>query len=915
MNGRSKLFVLTILTFAGVCFALSAGASQIDATIDTYVVRPASVAAQAVAPAPATLLGTFAVGQRFCNALHCVVLTSTTDQRNSLEALEKQGLVSVEAVPDAHKLFFQKAHYDAAANAFEGDFPGRFDVSGGSEMAQFVLIFKSYPERGWLDQLEALGLVALEPVPVMGYTVYGPRKIIATLGKQFPFVYATLEVPSGLKRFNIDNPPEGDDLGPALTTVTMVTKTRNLITSLMSSASGTPVALVYRSGTSEAYAARLTLADSYGLSSLPEILSVYRETVKSGPSDERSNRLVAGDYQTPGTSWPSSLGANSLLPPYYQYYWNNFLSQLSNVGAGFDLSHQVIGFLDTGVDGGLQQAGQAYCPPHLRTPQYDPGNPTSADGCRLIFTTDVTTRFSQPDSRADDLFYHGTITTSIAAGFAGTYSSGRDAGGNYAFTQGVAQNAKLAMCQFFQLCGTSFRGIGEASPTFSNQNDDANQQLLRYALVELGSTSPLPDTAGGNGPGARIFNHSWNSCAFVYEPDTQLLDQTTRSLAMAYFNFSSDPNNPQLYTGPSVPALHIVSAGNFPGSCGGTDRQVTAPAIAKNVIAVGATETYNQETYTPLCAGNDTGDADNPHQIPDFSRFGYPNQRLRPDLVAPGTRAYGRRSVMLDTNCNSGNCDVVLDNNNPRQYTWNDGTSFSAPVVTGAAAIVREWLPTLGLTNPSPALVKATLINAARSLTNIQSCWTGCGTCCTTCGDMRPSPDQYQGWGGVSLDRLFRSSSNYFFYDQGTTLTASGQYYSHTVTIADASKDVNITLVWTDRASATLVDQRVNLVNDLDLYAVAFNGGQVYTWVGNDYYYSRDACTRDGYSLRNPSPVVYDRRNNVERINIRASDIPAGTTSITVQVVAYSLTGDGIDPTNNGNTFQQDFALAVENAR
>jgi hypothetical protein len=904
MNSRSKLFVLTILTFAGVCFALSAGASQIDATIDTYVVRPATGAAQADAPAPATLLGISSVGERFCNALHCVVLTGTSAHRNALEALEKEGRIAVEALPEAHTLFFQKSRYDATAHAFERDFPGRFDVAGTSEMAQFAVVFKSYPERSWLDQVEALGVIALEPIPVMGYAVYGPRKVLATLGKQLPFVYSVAEIPTGIKRFNVDDPPEGDDLGPAMTTVTMVTKARDLVEGLMNSASGTQPALVYRSGTSEAYVARLSLADAYGLSALPEVLSVSRETVRGGPSDERSNRLVAGNFQSPGTSWPASLGTNFGTPR----YWDGYLGQLS--GLGLDLSHQVIGFLDTGVDGGLQQAGQPYCPPHLRTPLYNPNDPTNTAGCRLVFTTDMSLRFDQLDTRADDLYFHGTLTTSIAAGFASAASAGRDAGGGYAFTQGVAQNAKVAMCQFFALCGgTGYRGLGEAQPAFTL---GGWEQRLRYALVELGSTSSLPDTGGGNGPGARIFNHSWNNCDFVYEATSILLDQTTRSLAMAYFNFDQGR-----YTGPSAPALHVVSAGNFPSTCG-TNRQVTAPAIAKNAIAVGASETYNQESYQPLCAGNDTGDADNPHQVPGFSRLGYPNQRLKPDLVAPGTRAYGRRSVMLDTNC-TGNCDVVLDSNDPRQYTWNDGTSFSAPVVTGAAAIVREWLPTVGAANPSPALVKATLIAVARTLTTQQSCFTGCGNCCATCGDMRPSPDQYQGWGGVSLDRLFRSSSNYSFSDQwpsgqGTLFTANGQVWTRPLTITDVSKDINIALVWTDRASEARIDQALNLVNDLDLDVAIVIGGSVYSWYGNYYYTSPGSCGRDGYSLRNPQPVVYDHKNNVERINIRASDIPVGATQILVNVKAYSLTGDGIDPGLSNSIFRQDFAVAVENA-
>ncbi len=304
MNSRSKLLALTTFAFVSVCVAFSANASQIDASVDTYVVRPTAVAAQADAPAPATLLGVSSVGERFCNALHCVVLTGTSAHRNALEALEKQGRIAVEALPDAHTLLFQKSRYDAATLTFERDFPGRFDVDGVSEMAQVVVVFKSYPERGWLDQVEALGVIALEPVPVMGYAVYGPRKVLTTVQKQLPFVYSVTEIPAGLKRFNVDDPPEGDDLGPALTTVTMVTKARDLVTSLMNSASGAAAALVYRSGTSEAYVARLSLADAYGLSSLPEVLSVSRETVRSGPSDERSNRIVAGASKPRGRPGP-----------------------------------------------------------------------------------------------------------------------------------------------------------------------------------------------------------------------------------------------------------------------------------------------------------------------------------------------------------------------------------------------------------------------------------------------------------------------------------------------------------------------------------------------------------------------------------------------------------------------------------
>jgi hypothetical protein len=66
-------------------------------------------------------------------------------------------------------------------------------------------------------------------------------------------------------------------------------------------------------------------------------------------------------------------------------------------------------------------------------------------------------------------------------------------------------------------------------------------------------------------------------------------------------------------------------------------------------------------------------------------------------------------------------------------------------------------------------------------------------------------------------------------------------------------------------------------------------------------------------TLLDPFQVVYDRKNNVERINIKGLTIPPGVNTVTVTVTANSLTGDGINPDSN-STFQQDFALAVENA-
>jgi subtilisin family serine protease len=376
--------------------------------------------------------------------------------------------------------------------------------------------------------------------------------------------------------------------------------------------------------------------------------------------------------------------------------------------------------------------------------------------------------------------------------------------------------------------------------------------------------------------------------------------------------------------------LHVVASGNCIQwdfgqgrrvPCSGT---VATPGLAKNVLTVGATESYNQQGYASgafdACdSTNDLLRADNTGAIAPFSRISPDvppqNYRYKPDLVAPGTRAYGRRSsryqssfVPPETIGSDFSCFLCNENlTGNAQYAWFRGTSFSTPAVSGAAAIVREWLrltnSTLHFSDPfvwpSPALVKATLIAAARHLPE------------------STAPLGAQGFGGLSLDTLFRAATNYYFFDQKFSLPNQGNgVWEKTLTVVP-QRDVAIVLTWTDRFS---VDGQGDLVNNLDLRVQAGSGLNM-VYHGNNL--------TNGYSIQNPAYPVYDSVNTTEKVLIRADEL-ANVGTITIHVSAFSLTGNALvtgdaitSPTgihngtqNEGTTLipRQDFAIAVINA-
>jgi len=182
-------------------------------------------------------------------------------------------------------------------------------------------------------------------------------------------------------------------------------------------------------------------------------------------------------------------------------------------------------------------------------------------------------------------------------------------------------------------------------------------------------------------------------------------------------------------------------------------------------------------------------------------------------------------------------------------YHFMGGTSMATPLTAGAAALVRQhYVVNEGLTSPSAALVKATLIAGATDMSPGQY-----GTGATQEIPDPPRPNNVEGWGRVNVENaIFPTALDYLDETSGISTR-----WRRTLTFQNNSAaDLTVSLVWTDYPSTPAAG--VNLVNDLDL------------------------------GLTDPSSAIYypnglttsDRRNNVEVIDL--SSPSTGEYTITI---------------------------------
>jgi len=456
------------------------------------------------------------------------------------------------------------------------------------------------------------------------------------------------------------------------------------------------------------------------------------------------------------------------------------------------------------------------------------------------------TNAMHPDlaGRVTGLFYYGYLTDAADEHSHGTHCAGIVAGNaatgevddnGYLHGLGVAPGANIIGQRLFD-------GLG--GYTYTNASFEKLTRDAKLAGADIGSNSWGDDTQGR------------------YDLSAMEFDGLVRDAVSDAFAVGDQPY------------ILEFSAGN----AGPAERTIGSPAVAKNVIATGATQNDRPDL---LVYG------DGPDAMADFSSRGpCEDGRIKPDITAPGTWIASLRSVYADDNNAWGEISA--------NYMYQGGTSQAGPHVSGAAAVfVQYWRATHTNATPSPALVKAALINSATDMdeTGISSTVIDENGDPIEVGfpqDANPVPNNDEGWGRVDLPKLIGSTRNYQFVDQ-SVLLGTAQQFEQRILVGDTNEPLKITLTYTDVPGSPITVPA--LVNDLDLEVLAPDG---HVYHGNQF--------NAGESVADIA--AYDVLNNVEAVHL-AVPVPG---EYIVRVKARNVP---MDARRDTGAIDQDFALVA----
>ncbi len=753
--------------------------------------------------------------------------------------------LSVSPLPNHDKILLRDYTLDSSSGLPPGLTNPAFP---GNASNLYLVVFRSIPKPEWLESLETSGARVVSYMPENAYLAYGSLNVLeAFRAKQGPVINVLPYVPA-FRHLEGKNAFDPDGYGAVMVKVLDVPTNNATVAEIRGAALPGTLSSFELDGAT-CFLAELPSTMVEGLAYEPEVISIERAPHLQ-PSGERSALIVAGELDT------VSQGGRDVFVPkcsrnYYDWLNENQLSNLSDI---------TLGILDTGLDIGSTS--------DVHKDFLDTATPPSS---RVVYQGNEGGSVNGPT----DCVGHGTLVASVMAGSGGStnatqFSESTSCGtGQFWMGTGIAPTANIASSKIYDDIQANWTAIPGRTGTALG--------VFAYRGIPIANLSSNDTSESG------------------YSSFAQLLDTCVRDATAAL------PGGLQTHT----PILITVSAGND------TFTPVGEPGPAKNVITVGASEGYNPNSYDSsrdqkICWDPDR--ADNAYDVASKSCVGTPDGRVKPDVVAPGTKIVGAATrdpnYALWSRTDHSHCWTHVDclpNFIATDGTYGEvgayGTSFAAPAAAGAAGLLYKWFKTrLYGQAPSPATTKAMLINSA---VDIQG-----GRYDTLTVDHIPS--NYQGWGKVDLRRSFPTGDTWFMVNQSVVFTASGgSPWVGQFQVPSGATPVRVTLVWTDAPGSP--GSSHPLVNDLDLkVSLVDSNNQCWMAAGNT-----SISESSGLSVLVPcsSTLVLDTDNNVEQVIFSAN---AGT-YFEVTVTPRSLNAKalpwGAGPVN------QDFGLFVENGR
>ncbi len=260
-------------------------------------------------------------------------------------------------------------------------------------------------------------------------------------------------------------------------------------------------------------------------------------------------------------------------------------------------------------------------------------------------------------------------------------------------------------------------------------------------------------------------------------------------------------------------------------------------ATGKNTLAVGAVNDAVNDGQRALQAGS----------MSTFSGWGPTDDgRIKPDLVANGTDM------------------IMIKATDDYSTSPASGTSFSAPVVSGAVALLQELASKRFGEVLSAAGTKALLLHTADDIAE---------------GVATPGPDYSTGWGMLDVraaaDHLLAHDISNPALQRVTVIEDSlalGVDSFSEVYTWEGAQPIRVTIAWTDPAApftTALDDHTPMLVNDLDLRLVSVTDSTVsYPWTLDPANPAVAATTGDNTvdnveQVLLPAPVAGDYRIEV----------------------------------------------------